>query len=48
MRVLHIFNEIKYSGAEIMYADAAPIFTAKGCTLFALETSLKKDHLRLN
>jgi glycosyltransferase involved in cell wall biosynthesis len=38
MRVLHIFNELKFSGAEIMYADAASIFKEKGCELTAMAT----------
>ena len=32
------FNEIKFSGAEIMYASAAPIFQEKGWELFAIAT----------
>lgn len=38
MRVLHVFNEIKYSGAEIMYANAAPYFQQEGIQMFALAT----------
>jgi glycosyltransferase involved in cell wall biosynthesis len=38
MRVLHIFNELKFSGAEIMYVDAAPIFQKEGCELTAMAT----------
>ena len=38
MRVLHIFNEINFSGAEIMYADAAPVFQQHGFDLFAIST----------
>jgi len=38
MRVLHIFNELKFSGAEIMYVDAASIFQEKGCELTAMAT----------
>lgn len=38
MRVLHIFNEINFSGAEIMYANAAPIFNSHGVTMLALST----------
>ena len=38
MKVLHIFNEFKFSGAEIMYADAAKIFQDKGCQLTAMAT----------
>ncbi|NBB31849.1 glycosyltransferase family 4 protein [Cellulophaga sp. BC115SP] len=36
MKILHIFNEIKYSGAEIMYASAAEIFQHEGVELYAL------------
>jgi glycosyltransferase involved in cell wall biosynthesis len=38
MKVLHIFNEIKYSGAEMMYLNAVPIFKEKDITLIALGT----------
>lgn len=38
MKVLHIFNELKFSGAEIMYADAASIFQENGCELTAMAT----------
>lgn len=30
MKILHILNELKFSGAEIMYVDAAPEFTKLG------------------
>ena len=33
MKVIHILNELKFSGAEIMYVDAAAIFQEKGCEL---------------
>ena len=38
MKVLHIFNEINFSGAEIMYANAADLFARKGIELFAIST----------
>lgn len=38
MRVLHIFNEIKFSGAEIMYANAVPLFNKNGFELLAIAT----------
>lgn len=38
MKVLHIFNEIRFSGAEIMYANAAPTFRSLGFDLFAIAT----------
>ena len=36
MRVIHIFNELKYSGAEIMYANAASLFQEQGVEMIAL------------
>lgn len=39
MKIIHIFNELKYSGAEIMYVDAAPLFIANGCDLSVLITA---------
>jgi Glycosyltransferase len=39
MRILHIFYEIRYSGAEIMYANAAPLFIKNDCELLAFNTS---------
>ncbi|MFD2934157.1 glycosyltransferase [Spirosoma flavum] len=39
MKVIHIFNELKFSGAEIMYVDAAPTFQQLGCQLIAVNTS---------
>jgi glycosyltransferase involved in cell wall biosynthesis len=44
MRILHIFNEINFSGAEIMYADAAPLFQQKGFSMIAVNTGLKKGN----
>lgn len=38
MKVLHIFNEIKYSGAELMYANAASIFQGHGIQMLAFST----------
>lgn len=38
MKVLHIFNEIRYSGAEIMYADASPLFLDAGIEMVVLST----------
>jgi glycosyltransferase involved in cell wall biosynthesis len=38
MKVLHIFNEINFSGAEIMYATAASFFREEGIELIALGT----------
>ena len=39
MKVIHILNELKFSGAEIMYVDAAPIFQRKGCELTVMATA---------
>ncbi|MDA3892744.1 MAG: glycosyltransferase family 4 protein [Salinivirgaceae bacterium] len=38
MRVLHLFNEINYSGAEIMYASAASFLNEQGVELIAVST----------
>lgn len=42
MRVLHILDELKFSGAEIMYVAAAKLFQDLGCELYVVNTS---DHL---
>lgn len=39
IKVLHILHELKYSGAEIMYVDAAPVFQEKGCELSVVATA---------
>ncbi len=39
MRVLHVLYELKFSGAEIMYVQAAPIFRVLGAELSVLDTS---------
>ena len=39
MKIIHIFYELKFSGAEKMYVDAAPIFQEKGCELIAIATA---------
>ncbi len=41
MKILHILNELKFSGAEIMYVDAAPIFQKKGCELTVMATAIE-------
>lgn len=41
MKVLHVLNELKFSGAEVMYVAAAPIFIANGCELHVLNSSLE-------
>lgn len=39
MKVIHILNEIKFSGAETMLASAAGLWQKKGVELYALATS---------
>lgn len=39
MKVIHFLNELKFSGAEIMYVDAAPIFQQLGCELSVVNTA---------
>ncbi len=39
IKVLHIFNSLRFSGAEIMYTSAASLFQQKGCKLYALATT---------
>jgi len=39
MKIIHILNELKYSGAEIMYVDAASLFQDEGCQLAAVATA---------
>ncbi len=41
MNVVHIFHSLKFSGAEIMYTDAAKYFKDYGCNLFAIVTANK-------
>lgn len=41
MKVIHILHELKFSGAEIMYVDAAPIFKELGCDLYVMNTTPK-------
>lgn len=38
MKILHLFNEIKFSGAEIMYRNATPVFKQHGADLIAFST----------
>lgn len=42
MKILHILHELKFSGAEIMYVDAATLFQDKGCELTVMATSKNK------
>jgi len=39
MRVVHILNSLKYSGAEIMYVDSAALFQKNGCELSVIATA---------
>lgn len=39
MEIIHILNELKFSGAEIMYVDAASIFKELGCNLSVVNTA---------
>ena len=39
MKILHILHELKFSGAEIMYVDAAPVFQRLGCDLSVVNTA---------
>lgn len=39
MKIIHIFHSLKYSGAEIMYVDAAKLFQEQGCALAVVATS---------
>ena len=41
MKVIHILDELKFSGAEIMYVAAAPIFQELGCELSVVNTRKK-------
>lgn len=41
MKVIYFFNELKYSGAEIMYVDAAPILKKAGYELTVVNTAHK-------
>ena len=39
MKIVHILHELKFSGAEIMYVDAAPVFQKLGCELLVVATA---------
>ena len=39
MKVIHFLNELKFSGAEVMYVDAAPVFQKLGCELTVVNTA---------
>ena len=40
MKVVHILNELKFSGAEIMYVDAAEKLKSLGCMLYVINSSM--------
>jgi glycosyltransferase involved in cell wall biosynthesis len=48
MKILHILHELKYSGAEIMYVDAAPLFQEKGCKLTVMATAKELGEYAIN
>lgn len=39
MKIIHFLYELKFSGAEIMYVDAAPLFQKLGCELTVVNTA---------
>ena len=39
MKIIHILHELKFSGAEIMYVDAASVFQKNGCELLVVATA---------
>lgn len=41
MKVIHFLHELKFSGAEIMYVDAAPVFQKLECKLSVVNTSTR-------
>lgn len=40
MKVLHIFSEINFSGAEVMYANAIPLFMEKEIEVIVMSTGV--------
>lgn len=48
MKILHILHELKFSGAEIMYVDAAPLFQEKGCELTVMATAKELGEYAIN
>lgn len=44
MKVLHLFNEINFSGAELMYANAAYLFQSHGIKMLACSTGEAKGN----
>jgi len=48
MKILHILHELKFSGAEIMYVDAAHFFQEKGCELTVMATANDLGEFAIN
>ena len=48
MKVIHILHSLKFSGAEIMYVDAAPFFQEKGCELTVMATANNLGEFAIN
>lgn len=48
MKILHILHELKFSGAEIMYVDAASLFQEKGCELTVMATAKELGEYAIN
>lgn len=48
MKVIHILHSLKFSGAEIMYVDAAPFFQEKGCELTVMATAKDLGEFAIN
>ena len=42
MKILHVLNELKFSGAEIMYVAAANEFKSLGCQLYVVNTASRR------
>lgn len=47
MRILHVLNELKFSGAEIMYVDAASIFQTLEENYLLLQQEMNKENIHL-
>lgn len=39
MKILHVLNKLSFSGAEIMYVDAADEFKSLGCDLYVINSA---------
>lgn len=47
MKILHVLNELKFSGAEIMYVDAASIFQTLEENYLLLQQEMNKENIHL-